>query len=125
MRRAWSQATVAVSITSHPFLPGVDAPWAELQRARLRRILLRALECQAIAWLAAGEPSLAVEAATQAVALDRLRESSHRALIRALVAAGHPAEAMATYHRLRGILAEELGTDPAPETQALFTELLG
>ncbi len=125
MGRAWSQATVAATITSYPFLPGIRGEWAEQQRVRLQRVLLRSLECQAIAWLASGQAALAVEAASRAVGLDRLREGSYQVLIRALRAAGHPAEAITTYHRLRRILADELGTDPAPETQALFSELLG
>jgi tetratricopeptide (TPR) repeat protein len=41
------------------------------------------------------------------------------------VAAGNRAEALRSYHELRRMLAEELGIDPAPETQAAYAELLG
>ncbi len=30
-----------------------------------------------------------------------------------------------TYHRLRQLLVDELGTDPSAETQALYLDLLG
>ncbi|CAM5284620.1 hypothetical protein SNARM312S_02974 [Streptomyces narbonensis] len=45
--------------------------------------------------------------------------------IRALRAAGRPAEALAAYEEVRTGLADRLGTDPGPELRALHTELLG
>ncbi|MBT2445512.1 AAA family ATPase [Streptomyces sp. ISL-43] len=44
--------------------------------------------------------------------------------LRALRAAGRPAEALAAYERTRRTLAEALGTDPGPELAALHAELL-
>ncbi|MFJ8210197.1 BTAD domain-containing putative transcriptional regulator [Streptomyces sp. NPDC096033] len=44
--------------------------------------------------------------------------------LRALAAAGRPAEALAAYERTRRDLAEGLGTDPGPQLRALHTELL-
>ncbi|WP_329100435.1 AfsR/SARP family transcriptional regulator [Streptomyces sp. NBC_01439] len=44
--------------------------------------------------------------------------------LRALRAAGRPAEALAAYERTRRILADGLGTDPGPELAALHAELL-
>ncbi|MFE2554814.1 BTAD domain-containing putative transcriptional regulator [Streptomyces sp. NPDC059352] len=45
--------------------------------------------------------------------------------IRALRAAGRPAEALAAYEKVRAGLADRLGTDPGPELRALHGELLG
>ncbi|HST64364.1 MAG TPA: AAA family ATPase, partial [Mycobacteriales bacterium] len=47
-----------------------------------------------------------------------------RLLMRACRLAGEPARGLAEYARLRAVLADELGTDPAPETQAVHTALL-
>ncbi|MFG2983031.1 ATP-binding protein [Streptomyces sp. NPDC048258] len=44
--------------------------------------------------------------------------------LRALRAAGRPADALAAYERTRRALADGLGTDPGPELRALHTELL-
>ncbi|MEV8523632.1 BTAD domain-containing putative transcriptional regulator [Streptomyces sp. NPDC052000] len=44
--------------------------------------------------------------------------------IRALRAAGRPAEALAAYESVRSALAERLGTGPGPQLLALHTELL-
>ncbi|MDA0987955.1 MAG: bacterial transcriptional activator domain-containing protein [Chloroflexi bacterium] len=73
----------------------------------------------------AGEPALAIETAMEAVALDQFREISHQLLMRSHVAIGNPSEAVIVYHSLRGLLADELGTDPSNETEALYVELLG
>ncbi|MFJ7128683.1 ATP-binding protein [Streptomyces sp. NPDC098101] len=44
--------------------------------------------------------------------------------IRALLAAGRPAEALAAYEEVRTALAERLGTDPGPALRALHADLL-
>ena len=56
--------------------------------------------------------------------LDSCRESSYQLLMRAHSATGNRAEAVRVYHRLRELLAEELGTDPSRETETLYLELL-
>jgi DNA-binding SARP family transcriptional activator len=124
-RRALPPAIVASSITSRPFLSGDDVGWASLEREKLRRMQVRALECQAKAWLATGEPQWAVEAAADALAADPYRESTCRLLMQAHARAGNPAEAVRAYHRLRALLADELGTDPSRETEAVLLEILG
>ncbi|MEU8777415.1 BTAD domain-containing putative transcriptional regulator [Streptomyces sp. NPDC048606] len=44
--------------------------------------------------------------------------------LRALRAAGRPADALAAYERTRAVLADALGTDPGPQLRALHAELL-
>lgn len=117
-------ATVAAAIAERPFLSGVEGEWVDSKRRKLDRQLLRALECLSHMWLANREPAHAVELATRAVALDPFRESSHQLLMRALVASGNRAEAVRAYQRLRNLLSGELGTDPSPETEAVYMEVL-
>ena len=37
---------------------------------------------------------------------------------------GNRVKAVAAYHEFRELLAGEMGTDPEPETQALYLEIL-
>jgi SARP family transcriptional regulator, regulator of embCAB operon len=124
MRRAWGPALVAVTIAKREFLPGIEGEWVDSQRRKLKRQFLRALECLCRVWLWNGEFSLAVEAATQLVALDAFREASQQLLMQAHAANGNRAEAVKVYHRLRTLLADELGTVPGAKTEELYLELL-
>jgi DNA-binding SARP family transcriptional activator len=123
--RAFGPATVALNIARRPFLPGEEGAWVKAERARLRRHLQRALDCIARIWLMTGEPQLAIEAAIDALALDRYRETSHRLLVEAHAAAGNRPQALRVHHDLRRLLSEELGADPFAETERLYTRLLG
>ena len=117
-------AMVAVSISRRPFLSGVTGAWAEAQRARLNRILLRGLDCLSEMWLELGEPQYAVEIASEASGLAPYRERSHRLLMRAHADDGEPATAVDVYHRLSNRLNEDLATGPSSETEARYVEIL-
>lgn len=117
-------ATVAASIARRPFLSGVSGEWADSQRRKLERQLVRALDCLSQMWIAMGEPGLAIETAIEATVLDPFRESSHRVLMYAYSESGNRAEAVNTYHRLRRLLDVELGTAPSVETEAVYLEML-
>ena len=117
-------ATVTATIARRSFLPGLSGFWAESQRGKLERQLVRALDCLTEMRLSTGESSLAVESAIEAVALDPYRERSHRLLMRAHAQSGNRASALNAYHSLRLLLAEELGTVPSAETEAVYLGLL-
>ena len=76
-------------------------------------------------WSQRGEVAQGVLVAEEAVALEPFRETAHRRLMQAHAAAGNRAEALRAYERCRRLLAEELGVDPSPETEAAYVELLG
>ena len=72
-----------------------------------------------------GEPQTAVESALEALKLDPYRERTHRCLMRAYAATGNRPKALAAYHEFRELLADEVGTNPESETQALYLKMLG
>lgn len=122
--RAYGPSAVALLIARRPFLPGEEGRWIERRRRKLASILVRARECRAEIYLWNGEHSLAVEAAREAVALRRFRESGYRILMRAHHAAGNSAEALRVYERCRELTLEELGVPPSRETRAVHSEIL-
>ncbi|MDX6394460.1 MAG: hypothetical protein QOJ73_5523 [Streptosporangiaceae bacterium] len=100
------------------------AEWARPARDEHTELTRRARRILAEAALATGEAALAVLAAGDAVSDDPYDEPARRALMRAHVAGGEPARALAAYAALRDVLGTELGADPAAETQALHLAVL-
>lgn len=123
-RAAWSDAAVATSILRRPFLPADDAPWITAERVEIERLLLRGLDALAEVWLTTGEFERAAQVAEQAVRAAPYHEASYRLLMRALQGSGNRAEAVRAYQRCREVLRADLGVDPAPETEAVYVELL-
>jgi DNA-binding SARP family transcriptional activator len=115
----------AVTCLRRPLLPEHDGEWVNEVRARLDELLVTGLETAGLAAAALGDGGTALRFADEAVRHAPLRESAHRTRMTAHVAAGNRAEAMRCYHELRRVLSDELGIDPAPETQAAYLDLLG
>jgi DNA-binding SARP family transcriptional activator len=122
--RAYGPSAVAHHIARRPLFPGCEGEWVEQRREKLRRVLLRALECRAEVYLWNRECALAVEAARDATMLAPFRETAYQLLMRAHAAAGNSAEALRVYERCRALLSEELGVDPSPQTKAVHREVL-
>jgi len=122
-KAAWGPANVAASIAARPFLPGVDAVWIARERATLRDVRVRALECLAAIALANGEHPLAAQLAREVVELEPFRETGWRWLMQALAGGGNRAEALRAYAQCKKLLADELGVAPAPETEAIVKNL--
>ncbi|MEJ7931845.1 BTAD domain-containing putative transcriptional regulator [Ramlibacter sp. AN1015] len=123
---AWGPARVSSHIAARGFLHGLDAPWVARMREELQELLVRAHECVAASALGLGgsEVATAERAARALVQLAPMRESGHRALMRALMCGDNRAEALLVYERLRQRMRAELGTAPSPATQQLHRELL-
>ena len=98
--------------------------WAQLRRAAIDRLSARARLIAATALLDAGDWMAACDAATAALERDPYEESALRVLMRGFVLGGQTAAALAAYATSRERLADELGTDPSPETAALYTAIL-
>jgi hypothetical protein len=113
------------TILRAPFLPDCDGEWVTGERSRLADLLVTGLEVASTAAAAAGDGGAALVAANEAVGRAQLRESAHRCVMAAHAASGNRAEALRAYQRLRRLLTEELGVDPAAETEAAYLDLLG
>ena len=121
---AAAAARVALSLLRGYGLPSVSGEWAQLRLAELDRLAGRARRVAATALFEAGDWMAAADAASAAVAADGYDEESLRILLRAHVAGGRVAAALSAYAQARERLAAELGTDPSPETVAVYTAIL-
>ncbi|MEV6771885.1 BTAD domain-containing putative transcriptional regulator [Nocardia sp. NPDC051030] len=92
-----------------------DAPFADVQVARLTEARLAAAEDRAEVGLALGEHQGVVAELPDLVAAHPLRERTRALLMRGLYAAGRQAEALELFEQGRRLFAEELGADPGAE----------
>ncbi len=108
-----------VVLTDEPY-----ASWVDPVRGELRDLVRRARLVAAEAALATGDTRSAVRYAEAAMTADPLDESAHRWYMSAAAAGGEPARALMAYAALRERLGQELGADPAPQTQELHLAIL-
>ncbi|WP_433306590.1 BTAD domain-containing putative transcriptional regulator [Actinoplanes sp. CA-030573] len=105
-------------------LAGVRGPWAEQYRQVWRQEHVAAAVAWGEAELRAGDPAAAIAVLADLAGEHPLTESLAAVLMRALAAAGRPAEALARYETVRRHLVDELGADPSPELQAAYQVIL-
>jgi len=113
--RLWRGAPLA-DVAGLPFAVGHVAGLAETR--------FGAVEDAAEAELACGSGRRLVAELTDLAARHPLRERLQALLLRALFAAGRPAEALAAYEEVRRRLADELGADPGPELRETHRHIL-
>jgi DNA-binding SARP family transcriptional activator len=94
--------------------------WLVVERERFRQLCLHGLEAICLRLQALERHGEAIEAGLAAVREEPLRESAHRALIRAHLAEGNQHEALRQYWWYERILREELGVAPSPELTGLL-----
>lgn len=121
---ALEAARRAIEVARRPFLAGEDADWITQRRRGLEEMLLRSLDIAATVLGEQGDVSGAIAMGRQAVERAPFREHGYTQLMRLQLAAGDRAEALRTYARCRELLADELGVDPAPETEAVYLHAL-
>ncbi|MFF4081589.1 BTAD domain-containing putative transcriptional regulator [Streptomyces sp. NPDC001777] len=117
-------AAGAVSNLRGSFLPAHDGEWVSSIRERVEELRLNALELASLSASALGDEHHGVRYADEAVRRAPFRESAYRCQMAAYASAGNRADALRAYQQLREVLAEELGIDPAAETQAAYLNLL-
>lgn len=104
-------------------LPDWYDEWVVMERERLRQVRLHALESLCHRLVDAERGPEAVQAGLAAVAAEPLRESAHRALIRAHLAEGNAGEAVRQYRLYERLLRDELGLAPTPLMEDLVSGL--
>jgi WD40 repeat protein/serine/threonine protein kinase/DNA-binding SARP family transcriptional activator len=98
--------------------------WAQARREYFRRKVLDALEILTAIATRKKEYPQARALAKRQLAIDNLRESSHRQLMEILALSGHRQEALAAYDSFRQLLIEELAMEPARRTTEIYEKVL-
>jgi DNA-binding SARP family transcriptional activator len=107
-----------------PFLPDEsEQPAYTACREQVRSRILRLLARVARGFEEAGSPHAGTDWYLRFIEADELYEPLHRHLMLSLQRRGDVAEALATYERLRTMLAVRAKTMPSSEIQALYASL--
>jgi predicted ATPase/DNA-binding SARP family transcriptional activator len=93
--------------------------WVSGRRADYRRRVLEMMEGETAVHLQNANYDKAIQLAQRQLAMDNLRESSHRHLMEAWARSGRRQDALAHYEKLCQLLQDELAIKPEPETLAL------
>ena len=100
-------------------LPDWYDDWLVTERERIRQLHLHALERQAERLVGDGRHGDAIQLGLRAAAMEPLRESPHRLVVRCHLAEGNLIEAVRHYDRYADLLRRELGAAPSPLMRAL------
>jgi DNA-binding SARP family transcriptional activator len=93
--------------------------WVLVEREHYNQLRLHALESLCYRLTSVGRHGEAVVAGLAAVRAEPLRESAHRAVVEAHLAAGNQWEAVRQYERCRQLLREQLGVEPTDALRRL------
>jgi DNA-binding SARP family transcriptional activator/tetratricopeptide (TPR) repeat protein len=121
---AVAAARVGLALVRGPVVPPAQDGWAGAELTTAERLVQRSRRVAATTLLDAGHWMDALELAAADSAADPLDEEAVRVVMRAQTLGGRPALALAAYAELRTTLADQLGVDPARETDALHTAIL-
>ncbi|HJQ49718.1 MAG TPA: BTAD domain-containing putative transcriptional regulator [Gaiellaceae bacterium] len=106
-------------------LPGWYDDWVLIERERFRQLRLRSLDALCDRLSGAGRFGDALDVGLLSVAGERLRESAHRAVVRAHLADGNASEALRQYRLCEQLLREQLGIEPSERMRELIRGLDG
>jgi DNA-binding SARP family transcriptional activator len=118
-------ADAALDLMYNDVLPELpDDLWVTSARALRQRLRRRAWHTSADAALHDGDALAALATAETAMDAEPFDEAACRLVMRACDALDQPASALVAYNRLRLVLADDLGVDPAQPTQSLYLAIL-
>jgi len=115
----------AVDLYVAPYLVTFYYEWCEEERRRLNTTYMKVLRILTTHYAATNDYHRAIAACERMLEIDPLLEQVHCDLMRFWQRLGNRAAIKKQYQTLTKLLADELSTDPMPETQALYTELIG
>lgn len=98
--------------------------WLALERERIRELALSAYASLLEHYSGRGETDQAIQTALRLLAIDPLRESTHRMLMKLYQQQGRREAAIKQYQSCADILRRQLDVEPEEETRKLYEDLL-
>lgn len=114
----------AVDLYRGDLLEGLDYPWLEGHRARVRTTYRECLTKLAAHLYESRRPAEAIPMLLALLREEPLAEEGHVLLMSCHAATGNRAAAIAQYQSLTRLLDEELGLTPGPDARELYLRLL-
>jgi DNA-binding SARP family transcriptional activator len=112
----------AAELYGGDLLEGADWAWAKVPRDDLRRRAVDVLVALAATRLVAGDVRGSLDVLQRAANVDPFAEQLYRRIMRLHAKLSRPDAVTATYRRLQARLAD-VGLQPLPETEQLWSEL--
>ena len=98
--------------------------WQLSRREQFRQMMGQVLETLVVQFRSNGEHKQALLFARRSLQLDPWQEEAHRQVMLLLARTGQVSAALHQYQQCRQTLREELGVEPAPQTEALYARIL-
>ena len=120
----------AVALYRGAFLDGLEDcdeafdAWLRAEREDLAEAYRQALHRLLDHYVITGAIDRGIQVGQRLLNFDPLQESLHRSLMRLFLYQERFGAALAQYERCRGLLSEELGIEPGPETERVRAEVL-
>lgn len=114
----------AIELVEGRYLTEVDADWVLIERERLGRTYISALEALAYLYLDTNQLQECLEICKSALGQDRYNETIYQLEMRAYAALGDRASIARRYNEYKNVLAEDLGLTPSDETELIYRELI-
>lgn len=113
-----------VDVLSQELLPNWSDDWIIVERERWDHFRLQTMEQLSEHLKTAEQFAPALQTALAATAIEPLRESVHRLIVRVHLEEGNPASAFKHYQRYRKLLQRELGVNPSDKMYQLVRHMM-
>jgi len=114
----------AVKLYKGSYLPEINETWVLAPREALQQIFLNILLQVAELYMGMGNYDLALDYCQRALNEDNCLEAAYRLSLKIYAAMGNRAALVRQYQRCVEVLQREINTDPSPQTQSLYQELV-
>lgn len=114
----------AVEFYQGEYLSEYYSDWVIERRERLKLLYLNLLMALGNYHERRGEPVMALDYYKKSLAEDEYQETTHQAMMRCYMALGDRHRAIQHFREMAQVLKQDLGIDPATETQRLYKQII-